>query len=103
MYRDTSYLIWETPTDVYYSDWVILMLSAHVHEGYSSQFVCLSVPTLVLAYNVRATDWTYQSGLLWTLKVFKWRILLKRFLFSSCSSFFVQHCQTVGHLQFPVP
>ena len=40
-------------------------------------FACLSVTTLVPAYDVRATKWTYQPSLCWTSKVFNLRISLK--------------------------
>ena len=43
-------------------------------------YVCLFVLTQVLAYDVCATNWIYQSDLCWTPNGFNWRISLKRIL-----------------------
>ena len=67
---------------------------AHAHESYCSQFVCLSiclslsVTNLVLAYDVRATNYTYQRSLRWTPKVFKNADFVKELSFPSYSLFF---------------
>ena len=63
-----------------------------MHEGYCSQFVCLSVyvcvTALAFSYDITVTKRTYQTGLRWTQKVFNLQILLKRFLSRAiaCSS-----------------
>ena len=49
-------------------------------ESYCSQFVCVSVTNLALAYDVCATNWTYQPGLRLTPKVSNLLISLKSFL-----------------------
>ena len=65
-----------------------------------SLFVCVCVSATALApvYDVRARDWTYQSGLCWTLKVFNWRILLKCFVSRVRACFSFSHGQ-IRHLR----
>ena len=64
--------------------------------------VCLFVLTLVLAYNVPATNCTYQSDHCQTPKVFNWRISLKNFLSRVivCFSFGIAKWSAILHLSF---
>ena len=54
-----------------------------MHEGCSSQFVCMSVNTPMPPYDVCTTNRTYHSSLYWTPKVFSGWILLKTFFLES--------------------
>ena len=60
--------------------------------------VCLCVTNLAPAYDVCATNWTYQPGLLLTPKVFNLQIPLKSFLSRVIASFSPLHRQG-GHFQ----